>query len=627
MLAVAGSRSLAYRITSVRPPLSSVMARSTSTLTASFAPPWRPPGWRGCGRFHPPPPRLPGERERKRQPHRRLSRPGARARPAVVAARPRAIDADRVDEHFRLADQGLQRVGLRAAVGVVAVGDHHHRLLLVPAALRHRHRLGDGVVQRRAAPWPQPPERIGDLLAVRGPVAHHVGAIGEAEEEDLVLGLQQVVEEAIERRLRGTELLARHAAADVEHDAEAHGHALAAEVRDLLSLAVFAHEEVLLAQAGRESTRTVGHRRGDVDQLGRAAKPEAVLLRSQRPHGERRDQDGQQGGAKAGDDACVHGSHQVTTKPEEATGATVRVRHEAAVRRPERDAVAAHVGMRGQFDGEGRFLPGTQLRGTQRRAAAAQHAARGVEQHHARHDVDAVRSGDRIADDAAHDERALVLLVRQATTVRAACRRSPVRWLAPRECAAAVAGAGVPAGEPRVGHREERREQCAEHDDGEPAASLRFGSLAEKSCRPRRRRIEAAEVVGGDRCRRSASRPRWHEPSGPLAAFIQSARSLTKSRPDVGSSSRNTSSGTAGAAIARTDTGAGDWSRQRRPGGTRGHEAHVPGARRRIPAPRCRLRRWPRSAGPRARRRGAARPGAGGRRTSRGWRPSRERRW
>ena len=110
----------------------------------------------------------------------------------------------------------------------------------------------------------------------------------EAVEEHLVVGSQQIEQEAIERRARRRDLRPRHAAARVEHDAEADRHPLGAEVRDLDRLIVLEYAEVALLEAGHEASRAVGHRGGDVDELDPRAEAELILsLEMERRPGER----------------------------------------------------------------------------------------------------------------------------------------------------------------------------------------------------------------------------------------------------------------------------------------------------------------------------------------------------
>ena len=113
-------------------------------------------------------------------------------------------------------------------------------------------------------------------LSVRPPL-FEVGVGAEPDEEHLVIGVQQVEQESLERRLRVRELVARHAAAGVEHDAEAYRHALCVEVRDRLLLPVLEHDEVLLPEVGHEAPGPVRDGRRHVDQLDARAKAEALL--------------------------------------------------------------------------------------------------------------------------------------------------------------------------------------------------------------------------------------------------------------------------------------------------------------------------------------------------------------
>ena len=61
---------------------------------------------------------------------------------------------------------------------------------------------------------------------------HELRPVVEPVEEHLVVLAEQVEEEALQRLLRGQHLLAFHAAARVEHDAEADRDALRGEVGD-----------------------------------------------------------------------------------------------------------------------------------------------------------------------------------------------------------------------------------------------------------------------------------------------------------------------------------------------------------------------------------------------------------
>ena len=69
----------------------------------------------------------------------------------------------------------------------------------------------------------------------------------------------------------------RHAAARIEDDTETHRHAIVAEMRDVLQLAVFVDGEVLAAEPGHETSVLVSDRCGHVDEIDTALKPEALL--------------------------------------------------------------------------------------------------------------------------------------------------------------------------------------------------------------------------------------------------------------------------------------------------------------------------------------------------------------
>ena len=91
---------------------------------------------------------------------------GLRLRLAQAVLDAVAVDADGIHEHFALANLLLHILCGRPARRVVAVGDDHHRLLAVLAALRHRHRFSDGVIHRCAAIGMHAPDRGGEPVAI-----------------------------------------------------------------------------------------------------------------------------------------------------------------------------------------------------------------------------------------------------------------------------------------------------------------------------------------------------------------------------------------------------------------------------------------------------------------------------
>ena len=161
-----------------------------------------------------------------------------------------------------------------------------------------------GVVHRGPAAREQPAQLRAHPRAVFRPPLNELRVRIEAIEEHLVLGSEQLEQEAIERLARGEHFFTVHAAARIEHDAQADGNALAVEVGDLLQLLVLEETEIFFVQSGHEAAGAVGDGRVDVDQLDAGAKPERLrtllrlprLLRHERRecrgHDERDDGDG-----------------------------------------------------------------------------------------------------------------------------------------------------------------------------------------------------------------------------------------------------------------------------------------------------------------------------------------------
>ena len=79
------------------------------------------------------------------------------------------------------------------------------------------------------------------------------GIAVEPVQEHLVVRIEQLREKAVERLARRGHFLAVHAAARVEHNAEADRHPLAVEVRDGLRLVVLVDAEVFLPQTRDEA--------------------------------------------------------------------------------------------------------------------------------------------------------------------------------------------------------------------------------------------------------------------------------------------------------------------------------------------------------------------------------------
>ena len=138
----------------------------------------------------------------------------------------------------------------------------------------------DRVVDRCAARRPDRAERLRHGGAILSPALHEHRTAVEAIQEHFVLRPEQIEEEAIERRLRRGDLLADHAAAGVERDAETHRHALGIELRDGLQLAVFVDEEVVLFQVTHESSAVVSDRHRHADELDARAKRKPLTGRA-----------------------------------------------------------------------------------------------------------------------------------------------------------------------------------------------------------------------------------------------------------------------------------------------------------------------------------------------------------
>ena len=153
-----------------------------------------------------------------------------------------------------------------------------------------------GVVHRGLTPRRDPGQAPAEEVPIGRPALEQDRLVGERVHEDLVLGIEQLVEETIERILRRPHLVACHASRRVQHDAQAHRHALAAEVRDGLPRIVLEDEEVLLAEVRDEASLLIRDRGGDVDDLDARPKPGTPRLLLADEHGPRSDQQAQEDG-------------------------------------------------------------------------------------------------------------------------------------------------------------------------------------------------------------------------------------------------------------------------------------------------------------------------------------------
>ena len=136
-------------------------------------------------------------------------------------------------------------------------------------------------------------ERDRQPIAIVGPVRDKIRAGAEAIQEELVELVVHQAEEAIDRAHRRRPLLAGHAAAGVDDDAEADRRAIGAEVRDLDRLVVLVDEEVFLAQPAVEAARSIGDGGRHVDQLDAALELEAALFLREQGSGERENERGE----------------------------------------------------------------------------------------------------------------------------------------------------------------------------------------------------------------------------------------------------------------------------------------------------------------------------------------------
>src|SRR3954471_2231375 len=193
-----------------------------------------------------------------------------------------AVDADRIHEHFRFADDSLQRLNVRAAAGVVAVGNDHERSLAVVTRLREGHGVRDSVVQGRAAARLNARELVAQLTLVVRPTLDEHRVVVEPVQKDLIVRIVELIEEAVERFAGGDHLFAFHAPARVEDDPETDRYALVVEVRDRLKLLVLIHAKIVLAKTRDEPAVLVGDRRGHVNQFDTGLETKRRLIAGRR---------------------------------------------------------------------------------------------------------------------------------------------------------------------------------------------------------------------------------------------------------------------------------------------------------------------------------------------------------
>ncbi len=98
----------------------------------------------------------------------------------------------------------------------------------------------------------------------------------ERGDEELVRGVQKGEEEALDGGARVHDPLTEHAVAHIEQDAQAYGHALVGEDRDLLLGAVFPDPERLLRESRDQMPFRVEDRRRDHDDVDSGLQPPRI---------------------------------------------------------------------------------------------------------------------------------------------------------------------------------------------------------------------------------------------------------------------------------------------------------------------------------------------------------------
>ena len=218
MCAVAPSRSRSPRTISVRPPVSSVICRSASAFTRSS---------RRCG-MRRPPRSTPTGGKRCPRPAAPAIRKGGPWRLAAdrcvrTGLHAGAVHAERVDQHFALANHAAHCRHRHVAVGVVAVGDHEDRFLVIAAVGGNRQGMRDGVVHRGAAGRGHAVHRAADraYLSFVQPCTTRGRLANCMKNSSSSLSSRSNMQPVDRGLCADGHLLVGHAAAGVEQDAEA----------------------------------------------------------------------------------------------------------------------------------------------------------------------------------------------------------------------------------------------------------------------------------------------------------------------------------------------------------------------------------------------------------------------
>src|SRR6185436_16286220 len=190
---------------------------------------------------------------------------------------PLAVDPNGIEEGLALPNQLLRIATASFAGGVIAIGKQDEGLLAILPGGRQAGRLGDRIVHRRAAVSADPAERLSQQLSIRSPGLHEDGTVVEAVQKDLIPFVEQLEEEPVQGSPRRANLLAGHAAAGIEDDAETDRHTLGIEIRQRLDQVVLVDDEVFPEQSRYEPPGRIEHHGGDVDQLDAALEPESRI--------------------------------------------------------------------------------------------------------------------------------------------------------------------------------------------------------------------------------------------------------------------------------------------------------------------------------------------------------------
>jgi len=179
----------------------------------------------------------------------------------------RRVDRDGVDERVAAPQQPPDVANVAMAAGIGAVGNQENRRPLVLPDVEQRQRLHHRVVDAGAAIWLDIIQSIAKLPGSKGPPHLHARRVVEDDDEDLVLGVQQVGHKPVEREPRVVDALPVHALADVEHHPHAERDAVAREVGDRLPLGVFEYLEVFAPEVPDQTSVLVDHRGRHLDEV------------------------------------------------------------------------------------------------------------------------------------------------------------------------------------------------------------------------------------------------------------------------------------------------------------------------------------------------------------------------